>query len=287
MPIRAIAFDLDDTLLRTDLTISDHTVDVLAQASQQGILILPASGRTRDSMLPAVRRIGCADAFIACNGADVWGMPEGGTILHGDDCPLLMQELLPVALAHEVARFAQERGLYCQTYSPDRFFYNVENEYATSYARSSSLAGECVGDLTAFIRQPVTKLLMMDTPERIAQLLDEARALFAGRAMLTCSKPYFLECNPLRATKGNALRWCAEHFGFRMEELLAFGDSLNDVSMLEAAGTGVAMGNARADVKAMGFPTCRTNDEDGVANYIAEHVLSQHPFTAHLNGGTP
>lgn len=263
MSIRAIAFDLDDTLLRSDLTVSDHTVAVLQRAAARGIVILPASGRTRDSMFPTVARIGCASAFISCNGADVWTA----------DRQLLMQELLPVELAHEVARFAQDRGVYCQTYSPDRFFYSMENDYARHYARSSSLEGEYVGDLTEFIRKPVAKLLMMDEPERIAARLEEARALFAGRASLTCSKPYFLECNPLRATKGNALRWCAAHFGFGMDELLAFGDSLNDVSMLEAAGTGVAMANAREDVKAMGFPVCGSNDADGVARYIEEMIL--------------
>ena len=263
MSIRAIAFDLDDTLLRSDLTVSDHTVAVLQRAAARGIVILPASGRTRDSMFPTVARIGCASAFISCNGADVWTA----------DRQLLMQELLPVELAHEVARFAQDRGVYCQTYSPDRFFYSMENDYARHYARSSSLEGEYVGDLTEFIRKPVTKLLMMDEPERIAALLEEARVLFAGRASLTCSKPYFLECNPLRATKGNALRWCAAHFGFGMDELLAFGDSLNDVSMLEAAGTGVVMANAREDVKAMGFPVCGSNDADGVARYIEEMIL--------------
>ena len=263
MPIRAIAFDLDDTLLRPDNTVSDYTVDVLRRAAGKGILILPASGRTRDSMFPTVERIGCASAFISCNGADVWTTNR----------ELLMQELLPVDLAHEVARFASDRGVYCQTYSPSRFYYSVENEYAVSYAHSSSLQGEYVGDLTAFIRQPVAKLLMMDTPERIAALYEEAKVLFAGRASLTCSKAYFLECNPLKATKGNALKWCADHFGFDMSETLAFGDSLNDVSMLEAAGTGIAMGNAREDVKAMGFPTCLSNDQDGVARYIDEHIL--------------
>lgn len=276
MPIRAIAFDLDDTLLRPDTSVSDYTVDVLRRAADRGIIILPASGRTRDSMWPAVQRIGCASAFISCNGADVWGLrpfSDSSAPLSGADCPLLTQELLPVELAHEVARFASDRGVYCQTYSPDRFFYSMQNEYAASYEKSSSLQGDYVGDLTQFIQKPVTKLLMMDTPERIAELYQEARALFAGRASLTCSKPYFLECNPLRATKGNALKWCAEHFGFDMSELLAFGDSLNDVSMLEAAGTGVAMGNAREDVKAMGFPVCGSNEEDGVARYIEEHIL--------------
>ena len=263
MPVRAIAFDLDDTLLRSDMSISAYTLSVLHRAADQGIIILPASGRTRDSMYPTVSLIGCASAFIACNGADIWT----------PDRELLTQELLPVELAHEVAQFAADRGVYCQTYSPSRFYYSMENDYAKSYAQSSSLEGEFVGDLTAFIQKPVAKLLMMDAAPRIAALYEESRKLFAGRATMTCSKPYFLECNPLRATKGNALRWCAEHFGFRMSELVAFGDSLNDVSMLEAAGTGVAMGNARADVKAMGFPVCQTNDEDGVARFIEAHIL--------------
>lgn len=264
MSIRAIAFDLDDTLLRSDGSISAYTVDVLSRAHTMGLRIIPASGRTFGSMLKAVPPIiAYADCLCSCNGSEVWS-PDGR---------ILMQELLPVELAHEVARFAEERGVYCQTYAPDRFFYTVENEWAASYAKLSSLAGECVGDLTAFIRKPVTKLLMMDEPGRVSALLQEARSLFDGRASLTCSKPYFLECNPLKATKANALRWCAEHFGFSMEELLCFGDSLNDVSMLEAAGTGVCVANAREDVKALGLPVCRANDEDGVARYIEENIL--------------
>ncbi len=264
MSIRAVAFDLDDTLLRSDGSISAYTVDVLTRAAEKGIHIIPASGRTIGSMHRAIPSIvHLASCLASCNGSEVWS-PQG---------TLLMQELLPVSIAHEVAAFAAERGVYCQTYAPDRFFYTMENEWAASYARLTSLEGEYVGDLTAFIRKPVTKLLMMDEPERIAALLEEARVLFGSRASFTCSKPYFLECNPLLATKGNALKWCAEHFGFTMDELVCFGDSLNDVSMLESAGTGIAVANAREDVKALGFPLCRANDEDGVAHYIDENIL--------------
>lgn len=264
MGIRAIAFDLDDTLLRSDGSISRYTVETLGRAAQQGIHIIPASGRTSGSMRKAVPPIlHLASCLVSCNGSEVWST-------QGE---IMMQELLPVGLAHEVAAFAAARGVYCQTYAPDRFFYTVENEWAASYARLSSLQGECVGDLTAFIRKPVTKLLMMDEPERVAVLLKEAQSIFAGRASLTCSKPYFLECNPLRATKANALQWCGEQLGFRMDELVAFGDSLNDVSMLQAAGTGVAVANARDDVKALGFTICRSNDEDGVAHYIEDNIL--------------
>lgn len=91
--IRAIAFDLDDTLLRDDRTISDETVSVLRRASEAGILILPASGRTYCSMAGFVARIGCANRVICANGA-VIAQPDG-TTLH--------ELTIPADIARQVA----------------------------------------------------------------------------------------------------------------------------------------------------------------------------------------
>ena len=110
--IRAIAFDLDDTLLRDDRTISDETVSVLRRASEAGILILPASGRTYCSMAGFAKRIGCASRVICANGA-VIAQPDG-TTLH--------ELTIPADIARQVARFAKERGCYCQTYAGDCFY---------------------------------------------------------------------------------------------------------------------------------------------------------------------
>lgn len=262
--VDAIAFDLDDTLLRDDRTISPYTLSVLRRAADAGIRVIPASGRTRDSMRGFVDQIGCASCFVSCNGAEVWS----------PDRHLLMQELLDVGLAREIARFAEDHGCYAQTYAEDCFFYNQENDWARAYAESSELRGVYVGNLEAYITQPTPKILMMADPGRIAELMAEARAAFDGQLSLTCSKPYFLEANPLRATKGNALQWCAAHLGFDMARLMTFGDSLNDLSMLAAAGHGVAVANAREDVRALIQARCGSNQEDGVAHYIDQYALS-------------
>lgn len=260
MSIQAIAFDLDDTLLRDDRTISDWTVSVLHQAQVRGIFILPASGRTFCSMQGFVQRIGCASRVICANGAEI--CTPDGQVLH--------RHLLDVETARQVARFAQEHDCYCQTYAADCFFYNQEGAYARAYAESSSLRGVFVGDLAQYLTQPTAKLLMMADPDVIVRLLQEAQQRWGDRVSLTCSKPYFLEVNPPLATKGNALRTCAEELGFSLADTLAFGDSLNDVSMLRAAGHGVCMANGREDVKAMGFAICPSNQEDGVARYILQ-----------------
>jgi len=152
--IRAIAFDLDDTLLRDDRTISDETVSVLRRASEAGILILPASGRTYCSMAGFAKRIGCASRVICANGA-VIAQPDG-TTLH--------ELTIPADIARQVARFAKERGCYCQTYAGDCFYYNQQGDYARAYAESSSLHGVYVGDLEQHLSAPTTKLLMMAPP---------------------------------------------------------------------------------------------------------------------------
>lgn len=265
MSPQAIAFDLDDTLLRDDRTISAYTLSVLRRAAERGILIVPASGRTGRSMQHFVDQIACSACYVCCNGAEV----------RAPGHELLMQELLPVALAREIAAWAEEHGVYAQTYDDVRFYFNRHGKYAEDYKVSSSLEGEYVGNLEAFISRPTTKILLMDEPERISSLLQEARGIWGDRVSLTCSKPYFLEVNPLRATKGNALAWIAARHGFTMEAFTAFGDSLNDLSMLEAAGTGVAMANARGDVKSRVSFICRSNQEDGVAHYIEEYILKE------------
>ena len=262
MTIQAIAFDLDDTLLRDDLTLSDKTLTVLRRAAASGSHIIPSSGRARESMRGFAEQIGCVTCYISCNGAEVWSR----------ESQLLTQELFSVPLSHEIARFAQEHHCYAQTYAGNRFFYNHDGPFAQAYAQASLLQGVCIGDLEAYITQPTPKILLMGDTQEIAALLVEARQRFAGRASVTCSKPWFLEFNPPRATKGIALQWCAEHFGFSLANTLAFGDSLNDVSMLTAAGRGVVVGNAREDVKAMGFEVCDTNMHDGVARYIEHHI---------------
>ena len=258
MTVRAVIFDLDDTLLRDDRTISDYTVGVLRQAAARGVHVIPASGRACRSMDSFVLQLGCASLFVACNGAEVWR----------PDMTLLRRVQMDTDTAREVARFAQSRGCYAQTYAGGCFYYNQTGHWAEAYAQSSMLEGVYVGDLEAYIHQPTSKVLVMDEPERVAAFLPEARKQFAGRLSVSCSKPYFLEFNPLEATKGNALAVCGEVLGFELADAVAFGDSLNDLSMLEAAGLGVAVANARQDVKCRCGAVALSNQEDGVAHYI-------------------
>lgn len=261
-----VAFDMDDTLLRDDLTISEYTINVLHEMHRRSWTIVPASGRAQKSILPFVEKIGTVDYYISCNGAEVWKK---------DGHRLLNRECFSTEVGKRIAAFGKKHSCYSQTYEGDYFFYSEQSRWASMYAASSMLQGKYVGDLELYINEPRSKILMMAEPDRIAGMLTEARLLFANDASVTCSKPYFLEFNPLKATKGNALVFLSGLLGTDLSTSVSFGDSLNDLSMLTACATGVAMKNARPEVLAACREHCGSNNEDGVAEYLASHFLKE------------
>ena len=263
MNVRAIAFDLDDTLLRDDRTVSDYTVSVLRRAAAQGIHVIPASGRAQHSMEYVVDALDCASLYIACNGAELWSPSH----------QLLRRVTMSMEISREIIRFAEEYDCNAQIYRDNSFYHSRQGKWAQRYEVSSLLSGVYVPDLASFITGPQYKILMSDEPQKIAVMLQDALSRFGSRVNVACSKPYFLEFNPLEAGKGNGLRACGELLGFDVRDAVAFGDSLNDLSMLEAAGTGIVMANGRPDVLQRIPVHCGHNEEDGVAHYIEAHYL--------------
>ena len=259
LPFQAVVFDLDDTLLRDDRTISDFSLDILHALARKGVRLIPASGRARMSMKPFVDLLQDVPLYICFNGAE---------IRDGKSGRVLYSELFSAELGREIAAFGNAHHCYTHTYGGSCFYYNMESEWSRRYAESSLLTGILVGDLEAFIREPGNKILMMDAPEKISVMLTEARNLFQDRVSVTCSKPTFLEFNPPEATKGNALKRATGMLGLRAEDCIAFGDGLNDLSMLEVAGRGVLMANGRPALRILADDVCGSNQEDGVAVYL-------------------
>ena len=261
----AVAFDLDDTLLHDDLTVSDFTVRVLQALHRRGMHIIPASGRSRYSMKPYVEQLGCVSAYISSNGAEIWEAPSDR---------MIFSELFSEDLSVEIARFAEKYSCYAQVYEGSCFYYNQYSPWAERYASATRLTGVYAGRLSEFIHEPRNKILMIDSADRIASMYTEALAQFQGRASVTCSKPVYLEFNPPNAVKGKALESVCTFLGISSGQAVAFGDSLNDVSMLQSAGLGVMVSNGWPEVRPYCDDVCLSNNEDGPAHYLNEHFLN-------------
>ena len=264
-----IAMDLDDTLLRHDLTISDRTVKTLKEASDRGILVMLASGRAPDAMTPYAKRIGIDKkrSFMICN--------NGSQIITSDTLEIKREHYIPNDIAIEAFRLAVDAGLSCHIYENDLIYVSKETEFSDQDQRLSGLKPVVPDDYEALIKRGSYKLVIPGDPEFIVPIEAEFKAIFQDRATVFVSKPYFLEVLPANVGKGEALTEIARDLvGVPMDRVMAFGDSMNDESMIRLAGQSVAMINGRDEILRLArHVTYLSNDEDGIADFLERRVL--------------
>ncbi|MDR1747476.1 MAG: Cof-type HAD-IIB family hydrolase [Spirochaetaceae bacterium] len=277
-----IALDLDDTLLKSDLSISDYTVETLRKAAEQGIYIVIASGRADNAILPSVRRLELAGTeqgryIIGQNGTSI-------TDLHTRQ-PVYTR-VLPGDIAVRAYEIASENTIPSHIYDGDIIYTSMHNRWSAIDAELSGLRLELVEDYPSFIAaraalssregpsKGVSKVVLTGDPDRIQHIQRELKEEFRERATVFTSKPFFLEIMPPGAGKGEALAFLAEKLHIPKERVMAFGDSMNDESMIRYAGSGVAMKNGLPYIQSIArYVTEQTHDEDGIACFIRQHCL--------------
>lgn len=269
MKVDLIALDLDDTLLRADLTISDRNKKALAEAASRGIRIVLASGRNVFSMQAYADELGLVgpgDYMICSNGAEILQSASGR---------ILDERRLDAALCREIAGAIEERGFPWQIYEEGIILVSRSNSLALEDSRLTGQPTILIEDREEFFSRGLIKFVVPGEVERIAALLPELTKLFAGRAIVLTSKPYFLEVLPLGADKGLALERLVGMLGLPLSGAMAVGDAMNDLGMIRAAGIGCAPANAGPEVKAAArYISAKTNEEDAVADLVERLALA-------------
>ena len=277
MKYRLIAFDLDGTLLHDDKTVAQRSLRALYAAHEKGALIVPATGRIYKGVPAALRLQPFSRYFITINGAKVLDAETGDVLSRAE---------MPCELTLRLMEHMDALDVIYDCYQDDwgyvsRSMYERAGDYISDrgilelFYRSRTP----VEDLKAYLRArggSVQKAQMHFRDLRAKKKeLEELPALFPEVAV-SSSVPSNIEINILRANKGEALCSLCAALGIPPEETLAFGDGTNDLSMIRAAGCGVAMGNADFAVKAAADAVCDDNEHDGLAKYL-EKLLEEEP----------
>jgi len=265
MQYRLIAIDLDDSLLHHDLSISDRNRRAIREAVKRGVTVTIATGRMFGAARPFIETLGLNVPVITY---------QGGMIINSETEEILYHCPVPLKEAREIVTLAEQKQVYAQVYLNDRYYFREESQYSELYFRLSGIRGTAVGSLQNFLQQPPTKVLYIDDPSRIQELSTEMKAYFSSQLEIAISKANYLEFTHPEATKGKALAYLVSHLGISQESVMAIGDSFNDISMLEYAGLGVAMGNAREEIRKKADFVTASNDEDGVALAIEKFILN-------------
>lgn len=274
MKARLIAFDLDGTILHDDKTIGARSLRALHAAWEAGALIVPATGRIHEGIPAALRLQPFARYFIVINGAKVYDAEEDAVLARAE---------IPNELALRLMEYMDGLDVLYDCYKDDWGFVSADfYDHAAEYISDPGIlklfyrTRTIVPDLKEYLRADggsIQKAQMHFRDLRAKRReLERLPELFPEIAV-SSSIPTNIELNIRAANKGEALLSLCESLGIAPEETLAFGDGTNDLSLLRAAGLGVAMGNASFEVKLAADTVCDDNEHDGVAQFL-ERLLS-------------
>lgn len=263
---RLAAVDLDGTLLRSDLSLSDRTRAALDLAATRGVTVVIATARSPRSVRAIAADAGLAGLAICANGAILFDLTAERIVEHrplsAETVRRLARELreqLPGIVfgwEHEL-RFGSEPAYEAQR--EERWWPRPEGSYAPCEVDEWEL--------------PVTKLIGRLPPGELEGALALAVELADGEASATLTGTAFVELMAPGVGKGSALAGLAERHGLVAAEVVAFGDQVTDAEMLAWAGHGVAVANAHPLALAAADEVTASNDEDGVAR-VLERLLA-------------
>ncbi len=271
---RILFCDFDGTLATEQKNISPATKDVLDRFAAAGNIFVLSSGRAMSDVKALAERLDLhyPNQFLsAYNGAELYSCEEKTTFF---------RETLPLPVVREVLSLAREYGLYCQTYDAEEIVVSErgkETDFYTSRVKmpvrieeepASALSCEPCKCLAIHLENETDHAL-----EPFAKVLEER---FGDVLHTVKSNPWYLEIDPIRATKAYSLTWLCRHLGIDTVNSIAAGDAQNDNPMLEAAGIGIGMCNGLAAnpdmAKAADLITESDNDHDGLAKAL-ERIL--------------
>ena len=270
LTVRIIALDLDDTLLNHDLKITPLTVKALQECATRSIYVVLCSGRTENAILPYVRQLNIAGTqagryIIAMNGATIYDMH-------------IRQQIYTRKVDGDVLLYAfheaEKRGLPCQVYDPSTIYPSKDNEWTRLDVKLCGLNMQVRDDFADFIAGGQSKMVIPGDPEKLQLLQADLKRALGDKAVIFVSKPYFLEIMPSQCGKGEALLELARILHIPQAHTMAFGDSMNDESMIRLAAHSVAMKNGLDEIKRIArYTTAYDNEHDGVGQFLRDWVL--------------
>ena len=203
---------------------------------------------------------------------------QGALIKTAGEGRVLDHRPLANDLAVSIAETAEEKGEEACAYIDERVYINRQNYFSLRYHEKYDIPVEIVGRLDLFLEQQgwdPTKVTIFNWDGEFENIKTALGSSHPDKFTMIKPYPYFLEFTDLEATKGQALRRLAGAFDIRREEIISFGDSQNDLDMIQYAGLGVAVANAIPEVLAAADLITDPNTGDGVARVIEEYVLGR------------
>ncbi|MDR0886819.1 MAG: Cof-type HAD-IIB family hydrolase [Clostridiales Family XIII bacterium] len=268
MKYRLLAIDLDDTFVRDDLSLSQANIDAVIKAQELGVKVVIATGRPTSAT---------ADIAQAIKLKEFGGYTityNGGIIRRESDGKLIREMTITRGEVAALKSLADAFHLYIQTYSDSAIITPKDNQYTQIESRITGLPVEDVGtDFMKVIGDEVIKVIILEDPIYLKECSDRIYPIVKNQLSMNFSKPFFLEFMNIHVDKKKSIEYLLEMLNLDHTDLMAIGDSYNDLEMIRFARCGVAMGNANDDIKSVADYVTLDNMHDGVAHAVEKFIL--------------
>ena len=276
MKYKMIVLDVDGTLLTDEQTISARTRATLLKVQQMGVRVVLASGRPTHGVMPLARAL-----ELDKNGGFVLSY-NGAQIIHVSTGKRVFERRIDPQFMAYLERGARKRGFTIFTYREDRIVTSdAQNAHVQHEAKLNGMRVEEAANWAEAVDfSPCKVMLVSDDEAALVGLEEHWRRRLAGVLDVLRSEDYYLEVVSESVDKSNTLTVLLEKEGIDPTDVVAIGDGVRDVPMLQLVGLGVAMGNAQDSVKACADVVTLTNAEDGVAVALEKAILAEIRDTA-------
>lgn len=267
--VNCVLSDMDGTFLKPDHGVSDRNCNAIRQLRNLGIKFFPATGRTRRSMALAG-----GDSLVKLLGGDLNKIPgvyAQGLVVYGPSGEVISEEFLNADVIEESERFCATNNLSVIAYAGDRILTRKRSFYTDKVSQyAEPIPEEMAIHLHEVHRQgiKINKLIILDDESRLVCIRPCLEEQLLRKATVTRAVPGMLEILPFGSSKGKGVQKLLEHCGINSHHCMAFGDGENDIEMIQLVRYGIAMDNAREELKKVAFGVTLSNSQDGVAHIL-------------------
>jgi hypothetical protein len=265
MAIELFAVDLDGTLLNSSKQLTLRSYEAIERARRLGIRVVISSARPPRTVQPLYDRLGLQTVQINYNGAMVWDPIKDELLLHRTISAATARTVIERAREHVPQTLVSIETL--DRWCTDRY----ENGQADQY--DQALRPDCIAPLDELLTEDITRLMLVAAHEQAIELEEQLNGQFGKQLSVARVDESLVQVMHPRAGKMSALSTVAEHYGRQRNSVMAIGDALNDLGMIQWAGLGVAVHNAHPRVRSMADFITASNDEDGVAEALEMFVI--------------
>ncbi|MDR1918562.1 MAG: Cof-type HAD-IIB family hydrolase [Tannerellaceae bacterium] len=271
MKYKLLVLDVDGTLLNDKKEITPSTLATLQKVQQMGIQIVLASGRSTHGLRP-IAQILELDKYngyiLSYNGGQIFNMQTN---------ELLFERRMNPKDIPYIEKQAKDNKFAILTYHKDTIITNqAHNIYVREEAARNRMQLAEANDFASRVTfSPCKCMLVSDDDEALTALEKKLRKRLSGSLDVFRSEPYFLEVVPPQINKADTLGVLMEKLSVEPEAVVAIGNGVCDIGMIQMAGLGIAMGNADERVKRCTDYTTASNEEDGVARAVEEHIIAK------------